>query len=191
LKIRNISSALALALVVAIPAAAEAADEAKKLEQVDTWFTQYDRNNDGHVTAAEFSMGKSYFGALDTNKDGVLTRAEAKAAVVAANTRPLDWKKLDTDKDGYVTVREWTGSAADFDKLDLDNDRVLSNYDRDLARARRRAEGRLASFDKDGDGFVALSEWPAEKSLFQERDRSPRDGKLSVEELTEDVRRKN
>lgn len=194
MNIRKITSALALSLAIAIPAVAQpgSAEDAKKIENVDKWFTQYDRNRDGQLTADEFSMGKSYFAALDTSKDGILTREEAKAALLAAPKKKpsIDWKKMDTDRDGYVTVREWTGEAADFDALDIDNDRVLSRYDRELAREHGRAESRLLAYDKDKDGFVARSEWPADEATFYARDRN-RDGKLNLEELMEDVKRKD
>lgn len=194
MNIRKITSALTFSLSIAIPAMAQpgSAEDAKRIENVDKWFTQYDRNNDGQLTADEFSMGRSYFAALDTDKNGSLTREEAKAALLAAPKKKpaIDWKKLDTDRDGYITVREWTGEAADFDALDVDNDRVLSRYDRDLARERGRAESRLTAFDKDKDGFVARSEWPADEATFYARDRN-RDGKLDVDELMEDVKRKD
>jgi Ca2+-binding EF-hand superfamily protein len=190
LKIPNITAALALSLAVAIPAVAQSdpAEDAKRIETVDKWFTQYDRNRDGKVTVDEYSMGKSYFAALDANKDGILTREEAKAALTPRK-RAMDWKKMDTDKDGYVTVREWTGTSAEFDEHDLDNDRVLSRYDRDLGREMSRAENRLEAFDADRDGFVSRQEWPADEATFQKRDRN-HDGKLTVEELMEDVKKK-
>jgi len=190
LKIPNITAALALSLAVAIPAVAQsnAAEEAKRSEAVDKWFTQYDRNRDGHVTVDEYSMGKSYFAALDANKDGILTRDEAKAALTPRK-RAMDWKKLDTDKDGYVTVREWTGTPEEFDEHDLDGDRVLSSYDRELGREMNRAENRLEAFDKDKDGFVSRKEWPADAATFEQRDRN-HDEKLTVEELMEDVKKK-
>lgn len=186
MNIRKITTALALSAAVAIPAVA-ASDDAKKIENVDKWFAQYDRNQDQQLTAEEFSMGKSYFAALDTDKDGILTREEAKAALLAkSKKRGVDWKKLDTNRDGYVTVREWTGAPEEFDKLDLDGDRVLSKYDRELAKEQGRAESRLQAFDKDKDGFVSKEEWPADAATFAERDRN-HDDRLTLEELMEDV----
>ena len=190
MNIRKITTALALSAAVAIPVLATDAEDAKKLESVDKWFAQYDRNKDEKLTVEEFSMGKSYFKALDTDQNGILTRDEAKAAVLhAPKKRSIDWKKMDTDGDGFVTVREWTDEPAEFDKLDLDGDRVLSRYDRDLAKERGRAESRLQAFDKDKDNFVSRAEWPADADTFYARDRN-RDGKLTLEELMEDVKRK-
>lgn len=190
MNIRKITTVLALSFAAALPALASDAEAAKKIASVEKWFAQYDRDGDERLTADEFSMGKSYFKALDMDQDGVLTKDEAKTAVLAApKRRTINWKKMDTDGDGYVTVREWTEEPEEFDKLDLDRDRVLSSYDRDLAKERGRAESRLAAYDKDKDDFVSRAEWPADEATFYARDRN-RDGKLTLEELMEDVKRK-
>jgi Ca2+-binding protein (EF-Hand superfamily) len=192
LKIQNITIALALTVAAAVPMAqAQTADEAKQLAAVDKWFEQYDRNHDAQLTVDEFSLGKSYFHALDLDKNGILTREEAKAASIrkSTNTTNVNWMAMDADNDGYVTVREWKGTPEDFDTLDLDHDRVLSRYDRDLAREHNRAKGRLAAYDKDKDGLVSIKEWPADEATFRQRDHN-RDGMLNVDELAEDVKRK-
>lgn len=44
------------------------------------WFTRMDRNGDGDVTLKEFLGEKADFEKLDTNKDGFIEPAEAKAA---------------------------------------------------------------------------------------------------------------
>lgn len=192
MKIQNITIALALTVAAAVPMAqAQTADEAKQLAAVDKWFEQYDRNHDAQLTVDEFSLGKSYFHALDLDKNGILTREEAKAASIrkSTNTTNVNWMAMDADNDGYVTVREWKGTPEDFDTLDLDHDRVLSRYDRDLAREHNRAKGRLAAYDKDKDGLVSIKEWPADEATFRQRDHN-RDGMLNVDELAEDVKRK-
>jgi Ca2+-binding EF-hand superfamily protein len=192
LKIPNITIALALTIAAAVPMAqAQTADDAKQLAAVDKWFEQYDRNHDAQLTVDEFSLGKSYFHALDLDKNGILTREEAKAASTRKpeHTTNITWMSMDADNDGYVTVREWTGTPEDFDTLDLDHDRVLSRYDRDLAKEQNRAKGRLAAYDKDKDGLVSIKEWPADEATFRQRDRN-RDGMLNVDELAEDVKRK-
>lgn len=191
MKIRNITTALALTFAVAVPAAyAQPSEDAKQTAAVDRWFADYDRNRDEKLTADEFSLGKSYFGALDLDRDGVLTRDEARNALLLKGKRTsIDWSKMDADGDGYITVREWTGTPEEFDAHDLDRDRVLSRYDRDLAREQNRAQNRLAAYDTDKDGFVSQTEWPADSATFRQRDRN-RDGRLDVDELAEDVKRK-
>ena len=192
MNIRKITTALALTFTVAVPAAwAQTAEDAKQTAAVDTWFVDYDRNHDGKLTVEEFSLGKSYFAALDLDRNGVLTPDEAKQALAAKEkgAKSFDWSKMDRDSDGYITVREWTGTPEEFDAHDLDRDRVLSRYDRDLAREQKRAQNRLAAYDADKDGKVSQKEWPADVSTFRQRDRN-RDGLLDVDELAEDVKRK-
>jgi Ca2+-binding EF-hand superfamily protein len=190
LKIRNITAALALTCLVAAPAAlAQTADEAKTAS-VEKWFELYDRNHDQLLTVEEFSLGKTFFTALDLDRNGSVPRDEAKQALLKKNTvKTINWSPMDADKDGYVTVREWTGTAEEFDAHDLDGDRVLSSYDRALGRERNRAAGLLKVYDKDGDGLISSKEWPADVSTFRQHDRN-RDGMLNVDELQEDVKRK-
>ena len=191
MKILNITAALALSFAVAVPAAqAGTADEAKQTASVDKWFAEYDRNHDSQLTIEEFSLGKSYFHALDIDKNGSLTREEALQALAKKDKpRSINWSEMDADKDGYVTVREWTAAPDEFDTYDLDGDRVLSSHDRALARERSRAAGRLKAYDKNGDGLVSQQEWPADAATFRQRDRN-RDNMLNVDELAEDVKRK-
>lgn len=189
MKIRKITTALALTLTVAAPAAWAA--DADPTTKVDVWFAQYDKNKDEKLTVDEFALGKTYHAALDIDGDGMLTRDEARQALLRKSERKsFDWVKMDADADGYVTVREWTGTAEEFDAHDLDGDRVISKYDRALAREKKRAQGVLNAFDKDKDGFVSMKEWPADAGTFREKDRN-RDGLLSVDELADDIKRKD
>jgi Ca2+-binding EF-hand superfamily protein len=191
LKIRNITTALALTCAVAATAApAQPGPDMKQTANVDVWFERFDTNKDDKLTVDEFGLGKTYFAALDLDRDGVLTRDEAKKALLRKTGTVINWKQMDTDSDGFVTVREWTGTPEEFDAHDLDGDRVLSRYDRDLGREKGRAEGRLKAYDKDKDGLVSMKEWPADEASFRQRDRN-RDGMLNVDELAEDVKRKD
>lgn len=191
MNIRQITTALALTCAVAVPMAAQSGEDAKQTETVNGWFANYDRNRDEKLTADEFSLGKTYFAALDLDRNGSVTRDEALSALRMKKEKgtSIDWTKMDADADGYITVREWTGTPEEFDAHDLDRDRVLSRYDRDLAREQKRAQNRLTAYDTDKDGFVSQKEWPADSATFRQRDRN-RDGQLDVEELAEDIKRK-
>lgn len=192
MKIHNITTALALTVAAAVPVAyAQADDAAKQAATVEKWFATYDRNHDAQLTSDEFSLGKSYFNALDIDRNGKVTSDEAKQALGRKPGKTIhNWSEMDRDKDGYVTVREWTGTSEEFDLADADRDRVLSRYDRDLAREHKRAKGLLTAFDKDQDGLVSVKEWPADADTFRKRDRN-RDGMLNVDELAEDVVKKD
>ena len=191
MNIRNLTTALVLTCAAAVPAAyAQSEAEAKQAATIESWFQKYDANKDGKLTADEFGGNRAYHTTLDLDRDGYLTRDEAAQGLRKSTGKPLDWKKMDTDGDGYVTVREWTGTPEEFDAQDLDRDRVLSHYDRDLAREKKRAQSRLEAYDQDKDGRISQKEWPADVAVFRERDRN-RDGMLDVEELQEDVKRKD
>lgn len=119
-------SALALAAVLAMPAAAQTRSAA--LAQI----------------RAEFVAG-------DTNHDGVLTRAEVAARVARMRTAggaramsPAQVKQLtdlwfartDANHDGKVTLAEAQGEmAAMFDRYDVNHDGVISPAEMQEARA--------------------------------------------------------
>ncbi len=176
-------AAFALSLVAAAPAAFadNGKPKADPAAAIDRWFVQYDKDADGKLTRQEFRLGRNYFNALDLDTDGILTREEAKKAI-AMQPVEVDIVALDTDHDGYVTRREWTGDQAGFDALDLDNDGVISKLDRALERDQARAKSRLRSLDKSKDGAVQRDEWPSNDESFRKQDLN-RNGTLSLDEL--------
>lgn len=155
--------------------------------KVDSWFAQYDKNKDEKITLSEFRLGRTFFNSLDLDADGSLTREEAKKAI-SMHPAPVDLTKLDTDQDGYVSRREWTGDQAGFDKLDRDNDGVISKIDEAITRDESRAKKRLKTLDKNGDDLVQRNEWPANDESFRNQDLN-RNGTLSVDELGDRHRR--
>lgn len=182
-------TALALSLTLAVPMAAQRADKPEKKDpaaNVESWFAKYDDNRDGVLTAEEFALGRTFFAALDLDKNGTLTREEAKDALTKKQSDAVNLRKLDTDGDGFVTRREWDGDQEGFDRLDRDNDGVLSKKDREIARNEARAEQRMKSYDKNADGIVSRDEWPGDDSSFRRQD-ADRNGQLTVDELGDRV----
>ena len=109
-----------------------------------------DANNDGKITKSEYvDHAMNRFTKIDTNKDGILSQDELKAARAtlvarvrtarASSTRPLASRgrslgvglsRYDTDKDGKVSQAEYTqGINARFARLDVDKDGVISTAD--------------------------------------------------------------
>lgn len=194
MKTRLIITALALSLTVAATAdetakaKSQGADRSARAESMDTWFARYDVNKDDKLTADEFRGGKTLFTAYDVNADGILTREEVKSAKVASS-RP-SFRSLDTDKDGFVSRREWTGTQEEFDAVDLDNDGVWSKADLAKEKAKTQAKGLIERLDTDKDGLISGDEWAAaqrDAASFRRQDLN-RNGKLDLDELATPVK---
>ena len=102
------------------------------IEEKAQAFKAMDKNKDGKLSDTEFSGPKSLFSAIDANHDGFVTRAEAAKAFedhvhVAMVVAGL--KAMDKNKDGKLTPEEFTGSIAEFLKLDVDKDGVITKGD--------------------------------------------------------------
>ena len=90
---------------------------------------------------------------LDTNKDGVITRAEHDAA------RAERLARLDANKDGFVTWEE-----------------------HEAAKERRARESFTRRHDENGDGRVSIDEMSDHGEHFFERLDADRNGVVSAEE---------
>ena len=112
-------------------------------------FRTMDSNNDGRVTRQEWQGSDRSFEVHDWNSDGVLSGREldAGAARVGRTIEDEDFDRgdefasLDMNNNGRIEPREWHGSVAAFDRLDVNNDNRLS----------------LAEFRVDGGQAVGTS----------------------------------
>ncbi len=104
------------------------------------------------------------FDRIDANRDGVLTRAEVRAA------RGRMFDRLDADHDGAVTIAE--AEAA--------RNQAQARVAERLARfAEHRAQGstqaeRLTGMDRNGDGRVSRDEYVTGTSWFDRLDTTGR-----------------
>ena len=196
MKIRTITTALALTLTTAVMAGEKAAqaqpkpvvDRTPKAVSGETLFARYDTNKDGQVTEEEFRGGKTLFAAYDADRDGVLTLEEVKA-VKKVESGP-NFRALDRDKDGFVSRQEWEGTQEEFDAVDLDHDGVWSRADREIEKRHLRAKSTLKMFDTDKDGVLSPAEWAAarrDEGSFRRQD-FDRNGSLDVDELATPVK---
>jgi Ca2+-binding EF-hand superfamily protein len=93
-----------------------------------------DRNNDGVISRGEWRGSDRSFRVHDWNNDGVLSGDEVNPAVARAGRtiededfdRGDDFDYLDVNNNGRIEPREWHGSVAAFNRLDVNNDNVLS-----------------------------------------------------------------
>ena len=115
--------------------------------QAQMWAPNPDLNKDGKVTLSEFQQTQANgILRLDADKDGKITRAEAKPLADRApnGTSMVDriWTRLDANKDGVITRAEIdAGAKRRFDLGDTNKDGSLS---KDEIQALRQNRGRDA-----------------------------------------------
>ncbi len=111
------------------------------------WVPNPDLNKDGKVTLSEFQQTQANgILRLDADKDGKITRAEAKPLADRApnGAAMVDriWSRLDANKDGVITRAEIdAGAKRRFDLGDTNKDGSLS---KDEIQALRQNRGRDA-----------------------------------------------
>ncbi len=106
-----------------------------------------DTNKDGLISRAEAEAGlprvAKHFDQLDTNKDGQISADEFKAGHQKAKHMHL--AKLDTDKDGSISRAEAEANAPrlakHFDEIDTNKDGKLSREEIQAARAKMHKKG--------------------------------------------------
>jgi Ca2+-binding EF-hand superfamily protein len=139
---------LALVAVIVPPAGANAQGRGKEATKVEPQppteqthegremrFRGMDADNDGVITRDEWRGSDESFRQHDTNRDGVLSGNEVWVPV-AREQGPLDrsrreqraarFERLDTNADGRISLREWTGNRTMFDRMDLNHDQLIT-----------------------------------------------------------------
>jgi Ca2+-binding EF-hand superfamily protein len=157
-------------------------------EFAEHWFEHLDANKDGQVTQkeAEDAAG-NLFDRLDANHDGAVTREESDAGAQAIRHEMLTahFKQLDANGDGHLTQDEAKIPQRFFDRLDTNNDHVLS-LDEFLAQpdfGGKRREFEFDRADANHDGQVTRAEaLQAAKARFEKLDTN-HDGVVTREEF--------
>ncbi|MFV1958779.1 MAG: hypothetical protein ACC662_05130, partial [Planctomycetota bacterium] len=113
-------------------------------EAFDARFEAMDRDGDGKLSVDELPR-PGLLGRLDTNRDGFVSRAEARAGLRRAGRGRKDGneaglgrprglsraalRRFDRNRDGKVEREEFPGSDERFDALDTNHDGVLTRED--------------------------------------------------------------
>ena len=154
----------------------EFAEMKKMRESKKPTFADFDTNNDGSISSAEFDAAKKMkkgkghhkvdFAKVDVNKDGQITKDEAKRGLLKR------FDKIDSDANGSISTTEFAAlekmhkgkgnHKLDFGSIDINDDNQITKDE---------AKGRLAKhFDKvdaDANGSISTAEFAALEKMHK------------------------
>jgi Ca2+-binding EF-hand superfamily protein len=103
---------------------------------------QMDTDGDGRISRGEWKGATAGFDRIDSNSDGFLTRQEvAQAAREAGRGIRENLRNMDTDGDGQISRDEWKGNPAAFDRLDENQDGLITAQELRERAGRGRRQG--------------------------------------------------
>ena len=191
---------LQIALAAAVLASATPADAQMRYEAMDT-------NRDGTVTRSEWRGTDRAFRAEDWNGDGVLSGDEVRRGARRQNWSQ-DWNRdgrvdnldaqisqrfrgYDMNSDNRVARQEWPGSQPLFTRLDTSRDGYLTiqEYTQGAGFTLDSQGGpsyRFSNIDMNNDGWVTRNEWNMDSTSFTRLDLN-RDNRISRFEFENDT----
>jgi Ca2+-binding EF-hand superfamily protein len=113
----------------------------------DDSFQNLDFNNDGRITRGEWHGTRAHFDALDTDRNGVLTRIE----FAGTEEPPPDlFASLDINNDGSLTMDEWHWTRPEFEARDANRDGRITRDDiaRTGGQGQGQADAHKAGYDR-------------------------------------------
>lgn len=150
-------------------------------------FEDLDRDNNGRLSRGEWTTDRLAFHQVDRNGDNFISRGEFLNANITYDPYDVaDFNELDDDGSGRIERREWTGTAATFNRLDLNRDNALTRSElaaNDVVRADEGAWTRddFAAIDDNNNGVLSRLEWRNDFGQFNDYDRN-RDGVITRRE---------
>jgi hypothetical protein len=120
------SAAAALSLLLAGPVAEREATEDRPVGAWSALMVKCDANKDGKLSKDELKGYHPYFDLFDTNKDGVVTRAEAQAVLQKRPRFHPEFDRLKFDENGKVTLAQWNAARIlVFEQMDANHDGLI------------------------------------------------------------------
>jgi len=138
-------------------------------------FREHDWNGDGRLSGDEVRPGARFDPQWDQRSVGTSGRDDADVDRSAARFRALD-----TDRNGRLTLGEWSGRNDIFYSLDRNGDNALSLREF-TGDAGSQAADRFNTLDVNNDGRVTRDEWRGSAAVFSALDAN-RDGVLTRSE---------
>jgi len=138
-------------------------------------FREHDWNGDGRLSGDEVRPGARVDPQWDQRSAGTSGRDDADVDRSAARFR-----ELDTDRNGRLTLGEWSGRNDVFYGLDRNGDNALSLREFTGATGSQAAD-RFNTLDVNNDGRVTRDEWRGSVAVFSALDAN-RDGVLTRSE---------
>jgi len=162
-------------------------------------FAAFDVNKDGKIGPTEFKGPKKAFAWLDTDRDGYVTHSEATRGyltIVGRMTieqRIKAFKDMDANKDGKVSMDEYTGPARAFARIDVNHDGVITSEE--SRNTFRKSVGRFVvalrfrALDTNHDGVISAAEFKGPPALFAKFD-ADKNGKIGRAEYAKLIRQR-
>lgn len=151
---------------------------------VDDWtvehFSDMDRDDNGHVNAAEWLYDRETFRRIDHNGDNAVSQTEFLGGVDVDDDAGDRFEYLDADNDGRVSRAEWHGTRARFDALDRDRNGFLTRVE---AAGSDPPRDLFDAVDGNSDDAITRNEWRWSAASFDARD-ADRNGRLTREEFS-------
>jgi Ca2+-binding EF-hand superfamily protein len=148
-----------------------------------TWtvqaFREINRNNDSRITSNEWYYSPEYFRRADRNRDGSLSLAEFTGTAMD-DDRDDRFDDLDVNRNGRVERGEWHGSLDAFGWLDRNRDNVLSREE--VVGTESGGFDTFAGLDVDQSGTLSFDEWRWSRRSFDQSDTN-RNGALTRQEF--------
>ena len=141
-----------------------AAERAGHLRQTHVRFNALDKDENGYISRAEFNRsGDSAFSRMDTNQDGVISKADPKPAPRGEDTRS-EQTRLQQQQERQRPRRERllqmpTTHSADgmLAMYDSNKDGVVSREE-----YQQRRDAQFAAVDSNSDGVLSYDEYVSE-----------------------------